>query len=487
MFKSKCTKLGSIGIVMVLLLGMLVLPTSAEEDNLFTNPEFYITDNDGRKTIPGWSLYGTAAIENVLTPDDALYDETVNKEGNIFHSKTNGAGLISAGYLELNENGSALISVWYKSSSKNAIRFVIEGYDDNDTKVEDVNEYLPSTEGVWSKHEYKFTSSKSATKVRVIIRLVNYTEKVNDESIITGSVENGNIFFMAPYYSTEIPKVYIPNSDFESGNVDGWTYVSSTDKGRGSLELAQETNGNYYLKITTNGENACRVQGKSSSTDLFEHGKTYKLTFKFLPLTEGSTPTLAVYGLNKNGYQVSTLSASAVSLNTPEIDKWTEYVCYVVLTGEAVQNDAGTIEEKRLGKAEMMQFQIRANGNHAAGYDDFKIAHANNNAMIYQNGLETTTLTSGAVHARYHNISDAESKFVMVLYELSADGKTKTLKEISVVTANADMAAAADDAVIDTITVPNEGNYQVKAFALNEMTSLTPIIKAKTANTASAA
>lgn len=479
MYKTSRTKLASIGMVMVLLLGMLILPVSAEEDNLFTNPEFSITESDGRKTIPGWSLYGTGDIENILTPDDALYDENPNAEGNMFHSTTNGAGIITSDYLALNEDGSSFISVWYKSSSKNAIRFVVVGYDNTDTEVESVNEYLPSTEGVWAKHEYKFSTVKNATKVKVIIRLVDYSEKINGEWVVTGKVEEGNIFCMAPYYTNVIPKVYIPNADFESGSVDGWAFSSSTDEGRGTFEAAQETNGNYYLKITTNGENACRVQGKSSSTELFEHGKTYKLTFKFLPLTEGSTPQLDVFGLNKNGYQVSTLSASIVNLNTLQKDKWTEYVCYITLEGE----ETTKTEEKRNGKAEMMQFQIRAQGNHVAGYDDFKIELAANNAMIYQNGVETETLVPGTtVSARYHNISAADATFVLARY--TTEGDTMRLADVKITSAPKEMTTAAEDVILE-ITSHASGDI-IKAFAFNTSTSLTPETEPSVATVAAA-
>jgi len=486
MKKTKCTKMVSLGIAMMILLSGFVLPTSAQEDNLFINPEFQITEIEEKEKILGWSLYGSGVMDNILTPDDTLYDENANMDGNMFHSSVNGAGLISSDFLPLNEEGSALISVWYKSSSKNAIRYVIEGYDSADVKVESVNEYLPSTEGVWTKYDYKFTTTKSAVKVKVIIRLVNFTEKINEVSTITGPVETGNIYFMAPFYTNEVPKVYITNSDFETDGTKTWGFASSTDAARGNFEVTQENDGNKYLKIESTTENACRITARTDLNELMTNGKNYKFSFKFMPISEGSTPQLEIFGVNENGYQVAQLSAMITALGTLSKGTWTEYVCYFTLTGENTKEVYPKEEDaKKIGLSRAIQFRVRAKANETVGYDDFNVEETKNNAMIYQNGVETSILSPGAFSARYHNISDKSNTFIVALYKLNSNGR-KILDKIEITTANANMTLASDDAVIDTITIPDDGgSYQVKAFALDGLDSLKPSMKAKTAKTAS--
>ncbi len=483
MYKKNRTKLGSIGMVMVLLLGLLVLPASAEADNLFTNPELYITESEGGKRVPGWSMYSNATIENILTPGDELYDETVNMEGNMFHSKTNGAGIISNGYLPLNEQNRAVVSLWYKSSRDNTIRLIIEEFNDLNEKIIDSTptEYLPSTEGEWKKHDYVFTASENATKVKVIIRCVDYSEKINGTWTVTSTVAESNIFFMLPSYSTSVIIPLIVNGDLETNSTSGWSYVSSSENATGIYEVVKEQFGNHYLKVTAPANTQMRTKITTSSESLLAKGDIVKITFKFMPISAGAMPRLDIQEVLENGSTQVVISksaqGSATILGTVGNERWTEYVVYHTISGEATKRLSLHFYAQKDETAETI-----------AAYDDVTIEKAKNNVMIYQNGVEITTLTPGAaVNARYHNVSDTASKFVMALYEVSADGKTKTLREVSIVTANAGMTVAGDDAVIDTITVPNEGNYQVKAFALNEMNSLTPVIKAKTAKTASAA
>ena len=87
MKKTGNLKLVSLAVVMFLLCGMLCLPTMAKEGNHLLNPEFAIEENNGKKTIPGWSLYGNATIDEVLTPDADGYSENPYVDGNMFHSK----------------------------------------------------------------------------------------------------------------------------------------------------------------------------------------------------------------------------------------------------------------------------------------------------------------------------------------------------------------------------------------------------------------
>lgn len=487
MKKTKCTKMVSLGIAMMILLSLFSLPSLAESNLVdFVNPEFDISTHEGKKRVEGWTFYGDATIDEILSPNDPAYLENPNADGNVFHSTKNGHGLITSNFLPLNSDKKALISLWYKSTLKNVLRIVVESYNDTNSDPVEVSapEYLPSTNDAWKQHKYVFSTESDVTKVKVIIRVVDFTEKkpveqedgsIVNEWVVTSPVSDANVHFMSPSYSLEIPVIHVIGGDFESNTeVADYSNITSVDtNGKNFMTIETEQNGNQYILIDAkNYTDKAQIRFQMTTIDL-KASTTYKVSFK----AKGNSPTnggrldLYIYKDRTMLLEKKKLITSTIgNLGSFNADTWTEYVGYFSTTEE--ENGVGRI-------------QIWTDKGYWSAIDDIIVEEAKNNAMIYQNGVETTVLSPGAFSARYHNISDKNNTFIVALYKLNSDGR-KILDKIEITTANANMTLAGDDAVIDTITIPNDGaSYQIKAFALDGFDSLKPSMKAKTAKTVS--
>ncbi len=466
MYKTKRSKLFSVGLAVLLLCSLFAVPTAADAENAFANPEFSVEGNE----VTGWTrnsysdVYPSVA-GNILVQGTEGYDEDAPVAGNIFTSTTSGFGLKSP-YILLNEDGRCYIEVWYKSTLDNVMQVVVEEFAlEGTTRLIATTFYCPSTSGEWKLYKTHFKEQKDGERVRVTFRTNDYN---------SNSVENGDVHFMSPYYTTDVPSNYLVDGDFENGMLTGWSTYGTIE---GSHAIETETNGNHYLKIKeeSGATGIYRMQYNTSTHLLFTHDSYYKFSFKFMPLSSESAPLVELVQITESKGETSTKTTislstgSNLSVTTP--GKWTEFVYYVQLNGERTVDNVAY---------DAVRFQVRprAQTGMTVAYDDFKIEDAENNAMIYQNGVETNTLTAGTpVSARYHNVSDANATFILARY--AVENNIEKLVDVKIASAPKEMTAFTEDTILE-FTSTDAGDI-IKTFAFNGSALLVPDADTKVA------
>jgi len=462
MYKTKRSKLFSVGLAVLLLCSLFVVPTAADAENAFANPEFSVEGNE----VTGWTrnsysdVYPSVA-GNILVQGTEGYDEDAPVAGNIFTSTTSGFGLKS-NYLLLNEDGRCYISVWYKSKLDGVMQVVVEEFAiDGTTRLKATTINCPSTSGDWKLYKMHFKEKMEGKRVRVTFRM-------NDNG--SNLAVNGDVHFMSPYYTADVPENYLVDGGFDNGVSTGWSKVGTPV---GEFSVKAEENGNYYLEIaeTSNGENSMyRVSYNTPADLLLTYGNYYKFSYKFKPVSDGSTPMVELVQITAAGGEISR-SSYGEALGTPVDGGWTEYVGYIHLNAQKTPGDDTT-------KAERIQIRARAKAGMTVAYDDFKIEDAKNNIMIYQNGIETDTLDSNAtVSARYHNVSTKSSMFILARYTL--ENNVKKLADVKIVTAPNGMTAFSDDSVLEISNT--QAGDTIKAFALSIASTMVPDAEMKIA------
>ncbi|MDD6309278.1 MAG: carbohydrate binding domain-containing protein [Clostridia bacterium] len=357
-------------------------------DNLFPNPTFEGTG----ESIEGWTLpEGGVSVET---------DPTAPFTGNAVTILNHADRLVSQNIL-INAEGKLFISFWYKSEADSDARIYYNEKTENGESLGDYKKDLPSSGGKWKLYRETFVKKDpDANSVVIIFRNMSGTANTREISIAS------------PYCSATIPELYIYNGSFEEDEGNWKPYASSA----GSFDEKAQDGENHYLKVT--GSTADSRYYLEQTSQALENGKTYKISFKYMPISEGAVPKVNVVLSYTNGVEMDTnvsfdgnnfQTRVATALGTPATGVWTEYVGYLKISGSRDRN--GVHYEANAVKIRAFALQNQING-----YDDFKIEAEKEEIILAQNGVEITDFTADNATILYHKTGDSAAEAPVTLY-----------------------------------------------------------------------
>lgn len=197
-----------------------------------------------------------------------------------------------------------------------------------------------------------------------------------------------------------------------------------------SMLCARENNGNHYASAPL-----------SITVPALPLGEACKVAFKAMPNSDGKIPIVEISGESE---------IQCTDADEPEEGKWTEYVGYFTPSANAVQ--------------------LVFDGEVA--YDDIRVAPAETEIMLFQNGLETETVSSGTVSAHLYNASETALQFFLAIYQ----GNGGEAVELIDCKAAVCPPGTNSDTVL-SLEVPDGTNYSVRAFAWDGVGSMKPYLK----------